>query len=57
MGTLKQCIADAGYDYTTMQHLKVKGEITDADFVFLNKEMTELKHLNLKDVQIKHIYH
>ena len=57
MGTLKHCIADAGYDYTTMQNLKVTGEITDADFVFLNKEMTELKHLNLKDVQIKHIYH
>lgn len=55
MGTLKQCIADAGYDYTTMQNLKVTGEITDDDFVFLNKEMTELKHLNLTDVKIKDV--
>ena len=53
MGTLKQCITDAGYDYTTMQNLKVTGELTDVDFVFLNKEMIGLKHLNLKDVKIK----
>lgn len=53
MGTLKQCIADVGYDYTTMQNLKVTGELTDADFVFLNKEMIGLKHLNLKDVKLK----
>ncbi|MDO5488599.1 MAG: leucine-rich repeat protein [Bacteroidaceae bacterium] len=55
MGTLKQCIIDAGYDYTTMQNLKVTGEITDDDFVFINKEMSGLKHLNLKDVKVKNV--
>ncbi len=55
MGTLKQCISDAGYDYTTMQNLKVTGELTEDDIRFLNKEMIGLKHLNLKDVKLKHI--
>jgi len=55
MGTLKQCITDAGYDYTTMQNLKVTGELTEDDFRFLNKEMIGLKHLNLKNVKLKHI--
>jgi len=55
MGTLKQCITDAGYDYTTMQNLKVTGELTEDDIRFLNKEMIGLKHLNLKDVKLKHI--
>ena len=55
MGTLKQCIADAGYDYTTMQNLKVTGELTEDDIRFINKDMTGLKHLNLKDVKLKHI--
>lgn len=54
-GTLKQCINDAGYDYTTMQNLKVTGEITEEDIRFLNQEMVSLKHLNLKDAKLKHI--
>ena len=54
-GTLKQCIKDAGYDYTTMQNLKVTGEITEEDIRFLNQEMASLKHLNLKDAKLKHI--
>lgn len=54
-GTLKQCIRDAGYDYTTMQNLKVTGEITEEDIRFLNQEMASLKHLNLKDAKLKHI--
>ncbi len=53
MGTLKQCITDAGYDYTTMQNLKVTGELTEDDIRFLNKEMIGLKHLNLKDTKLK----
>lgn len=53
MGTLKQCITEAGYDYTTMQNLKVTGELTTKDFEFLNKEMLGLKHLNLQEVKIK----
>lgn len=53
MGTLKQCITDAGYDYTTMQNLKVTGELTTEDLDFMNKEMTSLKHLNMKEVLMK----
>lgn len=54
MGTLKDCITDAGYDYTTMQNMKVTGELTDADIYFLRDEMPALKHLNLQDVDLRH---
>lgn len=54
-GTLKDCITKAGYDYTTMQNMKVTGELTDTDISFIHKEMPELRHLNLKDVDIKHV--
>jgi hypothetical protein len=35
IGTLKQCIAAAGYDYKEMQNLKVTGELTEDDFWFI----------------------
>lgn len=54
MGTLKQCIQQAGYDYKTMQNLKVTGCLTTEDFNLLRAEMPELKHLNLKDVVVRH---
>lgn len=54
-GTLKQCITSAGYDYKTVQNLKVTGEISEADFNLLRDEMPYLYHLNLKDAKIKHI--
>lgn len=56
-GRLKQCITDAGYDYKTVQNLKVTGELTTEDFILLRDEMPELRHLNLKDVMVRHIYH
>lgn len=56
-GTLAECIAAAGYDYKTVQNLKVTGELTDTDFNLLRDGMPELKHLNLKDVNIRHVYH
>ncbi len=55
VGMLKQCIIDAGYDYTTMRNLKVTGNLTTEDFEFLNNEMANLKHLNLSDVRIKRV--
>ena len=55
MGTLKECIKDAGYDHTTMQNLKVTGELTDADIYFLRDEMPELKHLNMQNANLRHI--
>ncbi len=54
-GTLKQCIINAGYDYKTIQNLKVTGELTEGDMGFIATEMPELHHLNLKDVKMKHI--
>lgn len=54
-GTLKQCIINAGYDYKTIQNLKVTGELTGGDMGFIATEMPELHHLNLKDVKMKHI--
>ncbi|MBQ9524590.1 MAG: fimbrillin family protein [Bacteroidaceae bacterium] len=56
-GTLKDCITRAGLDYKTIQNLKVTGEVNDVDFNLINGEMSELKHLNLKDIKIKHVYH
>ena len=55
IGTLKQCIAAAGYDYKEMQNLKVTGEITESDIRFINEEMKNLKHLNMRSVTLKHI--
>ena len=54
-GTLKQCITNAGYDYKTVQNLKVTGELTTEDLNFLGQEMLELHHLNLKEVKMKHV--
>lgn len=54
-GTLKQCIINAGYDYKTVQNLKVTGELTSEDLEFIGREMLELHHLNLKEVKMKHI--
>lgn len=52
-GTLKQCITNAGYDYKTIQNLKVTGEIDASDNDLLNGEMPELRHLNLKDARVR----
>lgn len=54
-GTLKQCLTNAGYDYKTIQNLKVTGEISELDFDLLREQMPELRHLNLKDATVKHI--
>lgn len=54
-GTLKECIIQAGYDYLTIQNLKITGELTKEDIALLNAEMPELRHLNLHDAKIKHI--
>lgn len=55
IGTLKQCIAAAGYDYKEMQNLKVTGELTEDDFRFIRDEMSELRHLNLREVDTKNV--
>ena len=55
IGTLKQCMSNAGIDYKTVKNLKVTGEITTEDFTLMRDEMPELKHLNLKNVIVKHI--
>lgn len=55
-GALKQSVADAGYDFKTMENLKVTGTLTGSDFEFINKEMSALKHLNLKEVKVKDAY-
>jgi len=56
MGKLKEAITTAGYDYKTVQNLKVTGELTTEDFDLMRKEMPELKHLNMKDVTISHAW-
>ncbi len=56
MGKLKESIAAAGYDYKTVQNLKVTGELTTEDFYMMRDEMPELKHLNMKGVTITHAW-
>lgn len=50
-GTLKECIAAAGKDYTRIKNLKITGQIDIVDFKFM-KTMTNLSALNLKEVKI-----
>ena len=52
-GTLKECIAAAGKDYTKVKNLKVTGKINVADFDFMREQMDALQSLNLKEVEIK----
>ncbi len=56
-GTLRESITAAGYEYRTVQNLKVTGTLTTEDFTLLRDSMPALKHLNLKDAEIKNIYH
>lgn len=51
-GTLKECIATAGKDYTKVKNLKVTGTIDARDFYMMRDEMTELQSINLKEVEI-----
>lgn len=51
-GTLKECIAAAGKDYTRIQSLKISGQIDYDDFIFM-RGMKNLSALNLKEVKIK----
>lgn len=51
---LKESITAAGYDYKELKNLKVKGILTTEDFYFMRDEMSNLTHLNLHDVKIKH---
>lgn len=51
-GTLDKCIEAAGKDLTKIRNLKLTGKINANDFNTLNKKMTVLQSLNLKDVKI-----
>lgn len=51
-GTLKECIAAAGKDYTKVKNLKVTGTIDARDFYMMRDEMTALQSINLKEVEI-----
>lgn len=51
-GTLKECIAAAGKDYTRIQNLKITGQIGYMDFFFM-RDMKRLSALNLKEVKIE----
>ena len=55
IGTLKQCMSNAGIDYKTVKNLKVTGELTSEDLQLINNEMPEIRHLNLYNVKVKHI--
>ena len=50
-GTLKECIAAAGKDYTRIQSLKITGQIDHGDLYLLRHDMKELSSLNLKEAR------
>ncbi len=54
-GTLKECLAKTGADFSTVKNLKVTGQLTDADFRFMREEMSELTAVNLKEVKIEYV--
>lgn len=54
-GTLKECLAKTGADFSTVKNLKVTGTLSDKDFYFMRDEMSVLTAVNLKDVRIKYI--
>ncbi len=51
-GTLKECIVKAGLDHKQLQDIKVTGRINENDFTFMRENMSSLRSLNLKNVQI-----
>ena len=51
-GTLEECIAAAGKEYTKVKNLKVTGQINATDFYFMRDKMDILQALNLKEVVI-----
>lgn len=51
-GTLEECIAAAGKEYTKVKNLKVTGQINATDFYFMRDKMDILQALNLKEVKI-----
>ena len=51
-GGLKDAMVAANLNYATIQNLKVTGQIDQRDFEFMNKQMSRLQALNLKEVKI-----
>ena len=54
-GTLKECLAKTGADFSTVKNLKVTGTLSDKDFYFMRDEMSVLTAVNLKDVKIEYL--
>ena len=50
-GSLIECIAAAGKDYTRIKNLKITGQISYDDICLLRHDMKELSSLNLKEVR------
>lgn len=54
-GTLRECIAAAGADYTTLRNLKIIGRLTNSDIYFMKDEMPRLSSLNMKEARMVNI--
>lgn len=50
-GSLIECIAAAGKDYTRIKNLKITGQISYDDICLLRHDMKELSSLNLREVR------
>lgn len=51
-GTLQATLESKGLDYTTIQSLRLTGNINKEDIYFMRDNMTALSSLNLKDVNL-----
>lgn len=51
-GTLDKCITEAGKELDKLQNLKILGKINTRDFATMRYKLTELRALNLKEVEI-----
>ncbi len=54
-GTLKDCLAKARADYSTVKNLKITGQLTDEDFRFMREEMSMLTAVNLKEAKMVNV--
>lgn len=56
-GRLKNAIKELGYNPESITHLKITGELTDADFDYLHETMEQsLRSINLYDVSFVNVF-
>ncbi len=55
-GTLKKCLEDMNLDVCSIRNLKVIGQLTEEDFIFIRENMYQLSAINLRECSVCGIY-